>query len=274
MGKVEDALRDFIQYHSRRQARDVFDDTPDRVRDLKKKLRDLRNTVDDLEEKVDELLDAHRERMDIPPADEEVTEQSRVTKRTIESIRDRYNLTQQQLADLLDVSHGTVTSWENGKSKPQSRNKARIITLREMSRTDVDDILGREDEAADFDPDGMREFRDEMDLTQQQFGALLDVSETTVSNWENGETTPDPEQLEKFGALLDLDADQIHRKVAEATGLYTGDHLREVRDRLELSQGELAEALDVSPGTVSNWERDINTPGTNAVRKLRELLDA
>ncbi len=274
MGKVEDALRDFIQYHSRREARDIIDDTPKRVRELKRNLRDLRKAVEDLEEKVDVLMEAHHQEMDVPPADEEKTEQARVTSRTIKSIRDRFELTEEELSELLDVSLGSITSWETGDTRPRSKNKARIVTLREMSKDEVDEILGREDEAARFDPDHLRNLRETHDLTRSQLAGLLDVSETTVYNWEQGETTPGSDQLERIRELQEMSEDRIHRNLAESTGQYSGEHLRELREELELSQSEFADKLDVSAGTVSNWERDINTPGISAIRKIRALLES
>lgn len=271
MGKVEDALRDFIQYHSRREARNVFDDTPDRVKELKRDLRDLRRTVEDLEEKVDVLLEAHHARMDIPPAGEEETEEARVTSRTISSIRDRFDLTQDQLADLLDVSSGTITSWENGDTRPRDNNKARIITLREMEKDEVDEILGREEDTIPFDPEELRDFREEKNLTREQLGVLLDVSGSSIYNWERGETEPGSETIETFRELRELDEDRVYTKLAKETGMYSGENLTELREERELSQKELAEKLDVSPGTVSNWEREINSPGRKAIQKFREL---
>jgi DNA-binding transcriptional regulator YiaG len=40
----------------------------------------------------------------------------------------------------------------------------------------------------------------------------------------------------------------------------TGDHIRAVRLRLNLSQAELAETLGVSRETVSRWENDSHAP--------------
>ncbi len=271
MGKVEEALRDLIQYHSRREARNLFGDTEDDVKELKREVRELRNVLDDVVDKVDELYEAHQQQMDIPPADEEKTEQARVTSRTIQSVRDRYDLTQQELADLLDVSMGTITSWENGKSKPRSSNKARVVTLREMSKEQVDEILGREDEPHEFTPEVSRQFRENYQLTQKELGGLLGVSETTVYHWENGETTPGSETLDRLYELTDMDETEIHKELARNTDRYNGEEIRSIREELDLSQGEFAEELGVSAGTVSNWERDINKPGPKAIQNIRKL---
>lgn len=52
-----------------------------------------------------------------------------------------------------------------------------------------------------------------------------------------------------------------------------GERITELRKEQNLSQGQLAELLDVSRQAVSKWENDKASPDTLKLIKLAELLD-
>lgn len=51
-----------------------------------------------------------------------------------------------------------------------------------------------------------------------------------------------------------------------------GEHLRIARDRCGLQQKEVAEAVGVSQGLVSNWENGKKTPSFEQIRALSRVL--
>lgn len=46
-------------------------------------------------------------------------------------------------------------------------------------------------------------------LSQEQLGEAVDVTRQTISNWELGETTPNPEQLKKLSKAFNVSIDEI-----------------------------------------------------------------
>ncbi|MGD2175202.1 MAG: helix-turn-helix domain-containing protein, partial [Candidatus Brocadiaceae bacterium] len=152
MGKVEDALRDLIYYHGKRAASEVLGNLPDQVREARNQLRELQRAVEEMAAEVKELSAARRRNMAVPPAEEEEVEKARFDKRTLKGVRRRFDLTQQELAELLEVSPVTVTSWETGKSRPRRSNLAQIVTLRSMDQKAVDEALSREHLPASLSP--------------------------------------------------------------------------------------------------------------------------
>lgn len=52
-----------------------------------------------------------------------------------------------------------------------------------------------------FDPEQLKTFRKEHNLTQTDIANKIYVSRTVVSNWENGRSEPDPEQLKQLENL-------------------------------------------------------------------------
>lgn len=52
-----------------------------------------------------------------------------------------------------------------------------------------------------------------------------------------------------------------------------GERITALRKERSLSQGQLAEALEVSRQAVSKWENDLSSPDTIKLIKLAEVLD-
>lgn len=46
-------------------------------------------------------------------------------------------------------------------------------------------------------------------LSQEQLGEAVDVTRQTISNWELGETTPNPEQLKSLSKALNISIDEL-----------------------------------------------------------------
>lgn len=271
MGKVEDALRDLIQYHGRRAARDVMGGIPDQVRELRSAVRDLQTDVENLQDKVDKLMEDRRERMTVPPAPEDKVEESRVTRRTLKSIRKRFDLTQDELAELLEVSPGTITLWETGKTRPRDENAARIITLRNMDKEVVDEALGRSSVETGFTPDEIRRLRGKLGVTQREMAERMGVSPASITNWERGETQPGRQSRRALQGLQEeIREGQMETDRETGEGMSPGD-IRALREKLGLSQVELAEQLGVSAPTVSNWETGTTRPRPANLAQLREL---
>lgn len=59
--------------------------------------------------------------------------------------RNELGLTQQQVADALDVTQAAVAQWETGVFVPKGKN---LIALADLLRCSVDDLLGRRNESA------------------------------------------------------------------------------------------------------------------------------
>lgn len=65
-----------------------------------------------------------------------------------------------------------------------------------------------------------------------------------------------------------------HERLTQPQELHTlsPDRIRTLRLQEDLTQAELAAAVDVGPATVSCWENGHNNPGRQTLRKLYEVL--
>ena len=57
-----------------------------------------------------------------------------------------------------------------------------------------------------------------------------------------------------------------------APGMTLGRRIKRARERLKLTQKNVADAFGVSPQAVSSWERDVEIPEVSKLPKLRKLL--
>ena len=57
--------------------------------------------------------------------------------------------------------------------------------------------------------DKILQLRKKNGLSQEQLGEKVDVTRQTISNWELGETAPNPEQLKKMSKAFNVSVDEI-----------------------------------------------------------------
>ena len=64
----------------------------------------------------------------------------------LKKLRKENNLSQEQLADKLNISRQAISKWESGKAYPDIDN---LILLRNIFNTTIDDLVLREDKVDD-----------------------------------------------------------------------------------------------------------------------------
>lgn len=282
MAKVEDALRELVHYHSKRVATEALGDLPAQVRAARRDIRAVQRAVERLAGDVAVLLAARQREMPVPPASEEDLANVRFTKRTPRGLRERFDLTQEELAKLLQVSSVTITAWESGKSRPRRANFAQIVTLRNMDQAQVDAALGRAPAPAVVKAGQWKRLRKRLSLTQAELARLMGVSVASVTSWEAGKAAPGRESRRALADLARLsrkEADQRLGRASSALGpgpraagprISTAE-IKAIRQRAGLSQRSLAKLLKVSVNSVSNWETGRSSPRRATVEKILAL---
>ena len=130
MGRLESALKEEILRLSKKQARALLAPHIAEVRRLKKRIGDLQVEVSRLkrERAKDEVSSKEGARARLSPG-------------LIKKLRKRLNISQPDLALLVDVSPAAVGFWETGKSSPRPNTKARLVALRSLGRRDAKRLL-------------------------------------------------------------------------------------------------------------------------------------
>jgi len=110
--------------------------------DLKKRISSLTKTVAELETQLAKFEKAlgFEEVIEVQIS-EEVVNRARISPKYILNVREKYSLSRNQMAMLLDVNANSIYLWESGRAVPRFETKAKIIQLREMGKRKVNEIL-------------------------------------------------------------------------------------------------------------------------------------
>lgn len=57
--------------------------------------------------------------------------------------------------------------------------------------------------------DNIQKLRKDLKLSQEQLAEKIDVTRQTISNWELGEPSPNPEQLKLLSKALNVSIDEL-----------------------------------------------------------------
>jgi len=286
MGKLDVTLRDLITHRAKKAVKEVVRDLPSQVRETGRQIRALEKSVAQLTKQVEGLKEARRKEAPISPAREEEVQKARFTKRTLPALRKRFDLTQQEMARLLEVSPLTVSSWERGKTKPAGENLAKVIALRSTTQEQVDAALGRQPAPAAMKPEQIKGLRGKLGLTQGALAKLLGVSSAAVVAWEGGKTVPREGNRRSLVEMMGMGVEELGGRLGRKKGeagekggkeekgkALTPEQVRDIRGRLGLSQKELAAKLGVSANSVSNWETGSTTPRGKSIEKLLAMRE-
>ncbi len=116
---------------------------------LKRTIAELKRRIATLERDSRRLLTYMQKsrEVSVKASDKEI-QQSRITAKMILGLRDKFGLSQVELALLLDVNPQTVYQWEHKEGRLSFRGhaKAAIIELRKLTASEVESRLDALDE--------------------------------------------------------------------------------------------------------------------------------
>lgn len=133
--KMEAVFRKEVRRLARKEVKAAVEPLRQEIVRLKATQRQLRRTV---------AREVGREPSKPPafalpkPAD---TDSARIGPRWIRAMRKRHRISQQQLADILGVSMSAVGSWEYSRSKPGTKNRAKLVAIRRMNRKEIESLI-------------------------------------------------------------------------------------------------------------------------------------
>ena len=103
--------------------------------------------------------------------------------------------------------------------------------------------------------------REELKMTQQELGYIFGVSGSTVAGWENDHDTMPLTKLVRFSNMYKYSLDFIvglsrtnNYKEVTIDKKKIGSNLKIIRDKLKLSQQQIADECMISQTTYSNYE--------------------
>jgi DNA-binding transcriptional regulator YiaG len=138
---MEQTLKSEITRLAKKQVRATCLPLAREVRRLKRTVSALRKTVSVLTRLGAEWqAERQAQRANLAAAPEEV-KAARISPRLIKKLRERLGVSQGELATLIGVSTNAVGFWEQGKARPQGRNREALVALRKLGKREVRGIL-------------------------------------------------------------------------------------------------------------------------------------
>jgi transcriptional regulator with XRE-family HTH domain len=114
--------------------------------------------------------------------------------------------------------------------------------------------------------DHLRKKRLDLGLTQTEVARQLNVHATTVQYWETNRVAPDLRSIPRIIRFLTY--------VPYKPGQTFSERLRASRKARGVSQKELANILEVDPGTLARWEAGRSRPSKKHIQRLESHLNA
>ena len=178
-------------------------------------------------------------------------------------------LTQQELADIAEVSKQTIQNWEDGTSniKPEKAEK-----LADYFGVSVGYLLGYDDNDIN-QMNRLKELRKEKGLTQTDLAELLEVTKLTIHNWENGVSSIKSDRLKKLCEIFDVDVPYLlgYNNVKNETNIKTTvldealEKLRAINNMLSVESDEDPNMWTIGFSTaivaIENFKKEIEIGG-------------
>lgn len=99
-------------------------------------------------------------------------------------------------------------------------------------------------------------------MKQKELAKELGITDNTVSYFVNGSRVPNIQQIIKISQIFNVSTDYILgiTKSCNKVKEHFSTRLRELREEKGLNQGQLADALEISRGSISFYENGERTP--------------
>lgn len=117
----------------------------------------------------------------------------------------------------------------------------------------------------------LKDTREDLDLTQEKIGKILNVDKTTVSGWETGKDTIPLRKLVKYCNTFEFTLDYIfgltrtnNYKISITIDLNKiGNNIKELRIKNNLTQEQLAKTLNTDHALISYYENGLRLINTS-----------
>ena len=191
-----------------------------------------------------------------------------------------YGLTKRDVAQICSVAPARVQQWEAGSALPEFKAVVRLSSRLGFDILSAAEASGRLSAitppstwSAGTFLDLWPKLRELSGLSVAEVAHAIGVTPQNVSYWEHRDAEPKDEHLPSLAALLrrqlhwhpdlsEVDATDLARtrRATTRSGRRTardplGEAIRTCREAAGISRRAVAQALNISPSTIENWER-------------------
>lgn len=185
----------------------------------------------------------------------------------IREFRSERGITLTALAKKLDVSPSFLSAVERDIKKPSLIMLKKISAHLNISLSYLMTDSGENTVTGDK----LRNIRKGRGLSVEDLAELSEVSAEDILNIEKNIIKASLEHLEKISTALNVTIRYFVERKSHMTNM--GDKIRALREKMELSQAQLASSANISPGLVSQIENNITMPSLETLDKIADCLD-
>lgn len=121
----------------------------------------------------------------------------------LKQLREDAGYSQYSFSAAFGTKQSTVGGWESGAREPRI---AILIRLAKFFNVSLDYLLDCKGMSPMLN---LKQLRLDRHLTQTALANALDVAQTTISAWERGEKSPDPDTLVRLANFYDVSVDYL-----------------------------------------------------------------
>ena len=200
----------------------------------------------------------------------------------LKSLRKQHNLSQQELADHLNVHIGSITKWEKSGVRPRTQ---KINEIAEFFNISPDELRG-----AKLTSDGARKrlsktelkkhktigqklkaLREHFDMNFTELANEIGTSSYTVSKWEKEISKPYSDVLLRLSDFFGVDYEELAGEPRKTNPI--GERIRALRAENNMTRDQLSEQLGMSTQSIHSWEQGKTIPRSRALDKLAAIFN-
>ncbi|MHB9094387.1 MAG: helix-turn-helix domain-containing protein [Eubacteriales bacterium] len=185
----------------------------------------------------------------------------------IREFRTERGMTLTQLAKKLEISPSFLSAVERDIKKPSLIMLKKISSHLNISLS----YLMTSPEENTVTGDKLRNIRKGRGLSVEDLAELSEIPIEDVRNIEKNVIKPSLAHLEKLSTALNVTIRYFVERNVRVTNL--GDKIRALREKLEMSQAQLASSSNISPSLVSQIENNVTMPSLETLDRISECLD-
>ncbi|MDK2816921.1 MAG: hypothetical protein PWR22_1550 [Moorella sp. (in: firmicutes)] len=185
----------------------------------------------------------------------------------LKKLREERGIPLEELADRLDIAPDCMAEVEKGT------RRLSMATLTEVASIFDVDISYFTEENGNKDKNTvgarLRRLREQKGITLSELSRRSGVSLAHISEIERSRSTASLKTLEKLAAVLEVSPSSLLRSSQEDT---LGNKLKRLREKMGLTQKELAQQVGISHSLIGQIETDRIQPSLATLSSLAEAL--
>lgn len=185
----------------------------------------------------------------------------------IREFRNERGMTLIQLAKKLEVSPSFLSAVERDIKKPSVIMLKKISSHLNISLS----YLMTDSKENTVTGEKLRSIRKGRGLSVEDLSELSEIPVEDIRDIEKNAIKPSLGHLEKLSAALNVTIRYFVERNAGVTNL--GDKIRALREKMQMSQAELAGLANISPSLVSQIENNVTMPSLETLDRVADCLD-